>query len=352
MGSEKKSKRKDKEPKSGSEKKRRKSEGAAQEPATQEQGSGQGRPYTVSIAVAASCIENAQNLELATLLAGQIARAAAIFNVDEVIVLDDIPGRQAGHVSAAAALFGRVLQFMETPQYLKKALIPMHPDLKYAGVLPPLDAPHHLRSTEWGPYREGCVRRSAKGQGSWLDVGLDRDAHIPQAVKEGVRLTLAMGEQPTLVTVQGQQVLQAQLALPTDPREKRGLYWGYITRIAPTLAAMAGECPFPGGYDLTVGTSERGERSPACQLRLGGFRHLLIVFGGPQGLEYALQTDGLTGQHSCPSELFGRYLNTCFDQGSRTIRSEEAILISMAFLQPAIGAGAAAQQPPAGGVTP
>lgn len=29
-----------------------------------------------------------------------------------------------------------------------RALIPMHPDLKYAGVLPPLDAPHHLRSTE------------------------------------------------------------------------------------------------------------------------------------------------------------------------------------------------------------
>ncbi len=30
----------------------------------------------------------------------------------------------------------------------RRALIPMHPDLKYAGVLPPLDAPHHLRSTE------------------------------------------------------------------------------------------------------------------------------------------------------------------------------------------------------------
>ena len=81
-----------------------------------------GRSYTVSIAVAASCIENAQNLELATLLAGQIARAAAIFNVDEVVVLDDASpeARQPGHVSSAAALFARVLQFMETPQYLKK----------------------------------------------------------------------------------------------------------------------------------------------------------------------------------------------------------------------------------------
>lgn len=37
-----------------------------------------------------------------------------------------------------------------------------------------------------------------------------------------------------------------------------------------------------------------------------------------------------------------RYLNTCFNQGSRTIRSEEAILISLAFLQPALSAAATA----------
>lgn len=42
----------------------------------------------------------------------------------------------------------------------------------------PAGAP--LPSCRWGPYREGVVKRSAVGQGSWLDVGLDRDAHIPQ----------------------------------------------------------------------------------------------------------------------------------------------------------------------------
>ena len=36
-----------------------------------------------------------------------------------------------------------------------------------------------------------------------------------QAVRQGVRLTLSMGDQPDNATVQGQQVLQAQLALPT-----------------------------------------------------------------------------------------------------------------------------------------
>ncbi|PRW60255.1 methyltransferase C9orf114 [Chlorella sorokiniana] len=344
MGSDKKSKKRDKGERSGDREKKRKSYVALDAPA--EQPSTSGRPYTLSITVAASCIENAQNLELATLLAGQIARAAAIFNVDEVVVLDDaLPAaeRQPGHVSSAAALFARVLQFMETPQYLKKALIPMHPDLKYAGVLPPLDAPHHLRSTEWGPYREGVVKRSAVGQGSWLDVGLDRDAHIPQAAKQGVRLTLAMGDQPAVVTLQGQEVLQAALALPSDPRERAGLYWGYTTRIVPSLAALLdpAKCPFEGGYDLTIGTSERGEQTPPCELWLAPSQHRLVVFGGPQGLEHALQQDGVAGQHSSPAELFDRYLNTCFDQGSRTIRSEEAILISLAFLQPALSAAAA-----------
>ncbi|GAB4822595.1 hypothetical protein N2152v2_009641 [Parachlorella kessleri] len=301
-----------------------------------------GRNYTVSIAVAASCIENAQNLQLATLLAGQIARAAAIFNVDEVVVLDDSEEKLENQVSTAAALFARVLQFMETPQYLKKALIPMHPDLKFAGVLPPLDAPHHLRSTEWGPYREGVVRSSDAQTGSLIDVGLDKDAHVEQAVKPNVRVTLSMGAQPTTRLVGGKEVLAGQLVLPSEPREKGGLYWGYVTRLAHSLQDMMESCPFPGGYDLKVGTSERGERTPSCSLQLPPFRHLLVVFGGPEGLEHCLQHDPLGGWHADPAELFDRYLNTCFDQGSRTIRTEEAILISAAFLQPAIQQSAGA----------
>ena len=56
----------------------------------------------------------------------------------------------------------------------------MHPDLKVAGLLPPLDAPHHLRASEWGPYREGVVR-SSQPDGSLVDVGLELDAFVPQA---------------------------------------------------------------------------------------------------------------------------------------------------------------------------
>lgn len=53
----------------------------------------------------------------------------------------------------------------------------MHPDLKLAGALPPLDAPHHMRATEWAMYREGVVVSSIPGEGSLLNVGLDKVSH-------------------------------------------------------------------------------------------------------------------------------------------------------------------------------
>lgn len=51
----------------------------------------------------------------------------------------------------------------------------MHEDLKYAGMLPPLDAPHHLRSNEWCKYREGVIIESHAGLNqSVVDIGLEK----------------------------------------------------------------------------------------------------------------------------------------------------------------------------------
>lgn len=52
----------------------------------------QGRSCTVSLAVPGSVIENTQTMELATAVAGLLARTAAVFCIDEVVVIDDAPG--------------------------------------------------------------------------------------------------------------------------------------------------------------------------------------------------------------------------------------------------------------------
>lgn len=123
---------------------------------------------TVSIAVPGSILDNAQSQELRTYLAGQIARAACIFKVDEVIVFDDVglssstnpkrsrveetneDGEQIRH---CCVQFARILQYLECPQYLRKFFFPLHKDLKFSGLLNPLDAPHHLRQQNDFIYR-------------------------------------------------------------------------------------------------------------------------------------------------------------------------------------------------------
>ena len=48
-----------------------------------------GRLWTVSIALPNSIVDNAQSMQLKTYLCGQIARAAAIFNIDEIVIFDE-----------------------------------------------------------------------------------------------------------------------------------------------------------------------------------------------------------------------------------------------------------------------
>lgn len=49
-----------------------------------------GRHYTVSVALPGSIVDNAQSPELRTYLAGQIGRALAVFNVDEVVIFREV----------------------------------------------------------------------------------------------------------------------------------------------------------------------------------------------------------------------------------------------------------------------
>jgi hypothetical protein len=74
-------------------------------------------------------------------------------------------------------------------------------------------------------------------------------AYVEQAVQQGRRVTLHMGEAPTsrvLTTLTpGDVALEARLAVPSEPRETGGLYWGYSTRIASSMDALFSACPFP-----------------------------------------------------------------------------------------------------------
>ena len=59
---------------------------------------------------------------------------------------------------------------------------------------------------------------------------------------------------------------------PSAPRTEQGLYWGYTVRLAPSFGAVFTQSPYKDGYDVTIGTSERG--TMVDDLVLPNFRYI------------------------------------------------------------------------------
>ncbi|CAH0553209.1 unnamed protein product [Brassicogethes aeneus] len=295
---------------------------------------------TLSIAVAGSILENAQSPELRTYLAGQIARAACIFQVDEIVVFDDFSDEANAKKSTlqdnqgiktariCCTQLGRILQYLECPQYLRKCFFPIHKDLKFSGILNPLNAPHHLSVHDEFMFREGVVTNKPvkAGKGSLVNVGLYKDCQVDKLLTTGIRCTVKLLPQETEA-----KKLQGVVVSPDTPRNETGTYWGYSVRIANSLSQVFSQCTYKNGYDLTIGTSDKG--TSVDDFECPSYEHALIMFGGLQGLEAALEND-ISLNAEDPKLLFDVYLNTLPEQGSKTIRTEEAILVSLAGLRP------------------
>jgi predicted SPOUT superfamily RNA methylase MTH1 len=64
---------------------------------------------------------------------------------------------------------------------------------------------------------------------------------------------------------------------------------------------------------------------------LPSFNHAILFFGGLAGLEEHIDGDESINVKK-PAELFQLYINSVIGQGCRTIRTEEAIPITLAAL--------------------
>jgi methyltransferase len=245
-----------------------------------------------------------------------------------------------------------LLSYLETPPHLRRLLFPLHPNLRTAGTLPSLDLPHHLRAEEWCPYREGVTLSSgASSSGtSLVEAGLripvTVDADIPPSTRVTLKFTSGAGD--AAQTTKAKEI-KAEAVNPDEPREEGGYYWGYNVRRAASLSAVFEECTYDDGYDLTIGTSERGipleslyntsvgEQDGQDDGRpfVGNFKHLLIVFGGVSGLEVAVKNDPKLQKLEVKEakEVFDWWVNVCPGQGSRTIRTEEAVWIGLMGLR-------------------
>ncbi|CAA9986829.1 RNA methyltransferase, putative [Plasmodium knowlesi strain H] len=232
------------------------------------------------------------------------------------------------------------LQYLETPQYLRKHLFPITHFLKHSGIMNPVDAPHHLRSDEWLPFREGVVVKK-KSNGVIVDVGLFAPAHIENVnhVDIGTRVTVLFHPNSfVLFQRRNANVLfSGKLINPSTPK-LYNLYWGYSVELLKRLSDV-----FDIDVDYIVGTSERGHSMGDATDAIRGVRSILIVFGNKQGLEDLLikereerkkKSYAMEKRNKVLSKMlkkFHLFVNTCPHQTSRTIRTEEAIAITLSL---------------------
>lgn len=190
-------------------------------------------------------------------------------------------------------------------------------------------------------YREGVTLEGSDDEGTFVEAGLRIPVTIKEQIPGKTRVTLKFAEGAEAAHKDSKaEVINAEAVNPDEPREDGGFYWGFNVRKAGSLSEVFTECTYEGGYDVTIGTSERGidvERlyDGTEEQKVGKFKHLLIVLGGVAGLEVAVKNDPELQKLGVveAKDVFDRWINVVPGQGSRTVRTEEAVWIGLMGLR-------------------
>jgi len=262
------------------------------------------RKAYLAIAIPSSTVSNEPTLELKTLKIGFIARASSIHRVDEIIVYKD-----KLHTDSDAELIVDVLEYLRTPPYLRKLIVPLKQTLRFVGVLPPLQTPNHpqSKSVKVGEYREGLVVEIIRGK-AVVNIGLNKPAIVRarKGLKKGDLVIVKIVE--TASKIYGELVQFSKVPY----------YFGYNVSYYDSLSEVLKE-----KWDLKVATSKYGEPVDLERLRVKYFnaKSILIAFGAPkEGLWDITAREGLV-----LNEVFDIVVNTIPYQGVEVVRTEEAI---------------------------
>lgn len=276
---------------------------------------------SLSIAIPVSFIEVSENLAQQTIQVGRIARAAAVFRVNEILVYADQSSRtQARDLH----LITSILEYVETPQYLRKYLFTKRPELRYVGLLPPLRTPHHPIEKRAQALRDGEIREgyALQREGrTFVDVGVEHPLLLTGSSPRHV---------PGRVTVRIERLPDGALAVSIAPPGARSEYWGY--RVSETQRPLGEFIARTFADSLVVATSRKGtpirELWTTLQGRWREATRILVLFGS--------RAEGLTEiAHRQGQDLmsFAHYvINTIPAQGVATVRTDEAVMLSLAVL--------------------
>jgi predicted SPOUT superfamily RNA methylase MTH1 len=236
---------------------------------------------------------------------GLIARACAIYGVDVIEVFRDPRGR------GAESEIRDVLEYLETPQYLRRKLYPLNDSLRYAGILPPLRIPSHKAKVPFDEIRVGEVRDGvAIGDGT-VDVGLDVAPRLRDKISSGQRITVRfVSLRPAVVEL--------------VRREEIGGYWGYRVE-AKSLPEVLSDPRFK----VRIATSRLGtplnEALGRVEASIREADGVKLIFGSPSKGLFDILGEDLSKRVDFVLNLFPQ-------QQVETVRTEEAIFAGLGLV--------------------
>ena len=249
----------------------------------------------------------------------QFARACSIFKVKRIYIYHD----SLSHFEKDDPhLLKTILRYLDTPQYLRKIVFPMMHQLQYAGILHPIKAPHHrvvddIKKIKAGDIRTGVVVK-VKGQ-LFVEVGLGSLVPFMGDGFEGKKVNVRFTESyPNLKSVQ---------AIEEDIFD----YWGYEVKEVPSISKLLTSVE---ETDIII-TSRKGRHFKNIEAQLAdhakSVQNILVAFGSPKyGLHEILAKEGASIKPY-------RYVVNMFpNQGTETVRLEEAVLGALAILNSAL----------------
>ncbi len=271
---------------------------------------------SLSVAIPDTSLIDSKSLLEKSLRVAQFARALSIFRVEKVYVYHDVSSTVRPDDTKLITL---LLEYLDTPQYLRKLLYPKMELLQFAGMLPPIQSPHHKKfrrasEIQGEEARTGVLLRN---RGTWVvDVGLDRSVpfvgHTKISRKANFKLTVKKGQ---------------LVAEEINGKVGESEYWGYNVISIHTLSDIARSL---SDVKFLI-TSRRGNSiSHIIPSLAKNFKHtseLVLIFGSPRNdvWEIVNKIDKNLVNSSLAINMFPL-------QGTNTVRLEEALLGSLAII--------------------
>ncbi|RZN61005.1 putative RNA uridine N3 methyltransferase [Methanonatronarchaeum sp. AMET6-2] len=265
----------------------------------------------VRVLIPSSLTVESRDKKVKTVKIGYVARAAAIFKVDSIRIYRDETHDESN-------LIKKVLDYSETPPYLKKKVFGLDDDLRYVGTIPPLQIPSHNldKTTEVGEIREGFVlekfgdERVGSDYCARVYIGLDRPALLADC--EG----LSEKQRITVRTISCDDKIVVEKVPPNDVP----WYWGFDVGICDLDTELKN---LKQGDWSVISTSRKGEVVSNSSIDQYLSDRTAVIFGSP---------DRGVSQITGRMDLVDQEINTIPNQGTKTVRTEEAIHSTLTIL--------------------